>query len=96
MDTSIIENRTSPCVMCGFCCTNTACQYGKWDEDKSACAYLAEPNDIGQRMCDRYEWIKENVEGWEIYPAFGAGCCMAMFNRPRQEIIRRLLEKTPK
>lgn len=76
-----------PCMKSGFCCTKAPCQYGEWNDDKTACKYLAEPNDIGQRDCLRYDWIKENVPTCAMYPAFGAGCCMAMFNRDRDQVI---------
>lgn len=82
-----------PCVMSGFCCTTAPCGFGEWNEGKTACKHLSEPNDIGQKKCEKYDWIKENVEGWELYPAFGAGCCMTLFNEPRQEVIKKLKEK---
>jgi hypothetical protein len=87
-----ILNTPKPCVMSGFCCIKTPCGYGEWNDDKSACKYLAPPNDIGQRGCERFDWIKENVPGWEVYPAFGAGCCMPLFNTLRQDIIKKLHE----
>lgn len=67
--------------------------YGEWNEDKSACKHLLAQ--IGQRDCGRYEWIKANVPNWEFYPAFGAGCCMALFNAARENIIRKIKELTP-
>lgn len=78
------------CVKSGFCCTKAPCGYGEWNNDKSACAHLQPPNAIGQRDCGRYDWIKENVPDWEIYPAFGAGCCMPLGNTARAEIIKKL------
>ncbi len=79
-----------PCVGSGFCCIKVPCAYGEWNEDKSACAHLLLPNDIGQRGCGKYDWIKANVPGWEYYPAFGAGCSSAMFNVLRDAIIEKL------
>lgn len=80
--------QVTPCIKSGFCCTKAPCAYGEWNEDKSACKYLEAPNAIGQRTCGRYEWIKANVPGWEMYPAFGGGCCMPLGNIKRQEIIK--------
>ena len=40
----------------------------------------------------QYDWIKENVPTWEMYPAFGAGCCMPMFNTLRENIIKKIIE----
>ena len=81
-----------PCVGSGFCCTKAPCGYGEMKEDKSGCKFLLPPNDIGQKACGKYDWIKDNVPDWEIYPAFGGGCCMTMFNEPRQKIILKLNE----
>jgi hypothetical protein len=77
----------TPCIKSGFCCTKAPCAYGEFNEEKTACKYLTPANELGQRMCGRFEWIKANVPVWENYPAFGAGCCMPMFNEKRKEII---------
>lgn len=84
--------KTTPCIKSGFCCTKAPCAYGEWNDDRSACVHLSKPNEIGQRVCGRYDWIKENVPGWENYPAFGAGCCMPMFNEARASIITKYIE----
>lgn len=84
---------TKPCMKSGFCCTKLPCGYGEWNEDKSACKYLQPPNDLGQRDCGRYDWIKANVPDWELYPAFGGGCCMPMFNEMREQVIKNINEK---
>ena len=82
-----------PCMKSGFCCTKAPCGFGEWNDDKSSCKYLLPKNDIGQRDCGRYEWIKENVEGYEYYPGFGAGCCMPIGNTIREEIIENIDKK---
>jgi len=82
--------KIQPCVQSGFCCTQAPCTYGEWNEDKSACKHLSEPNEIGQRGCEKYDWIKENVPGYEYYPAFGAGCSSTIGNEMRQEVIKKL------
>jgi hypothetical protein len=79
-----------PCMKSGFCCTTAPCAYGEFNEERTACKHLQAPNDIGQRDCGRYEWIKENVPGYEFYPAFGAGCCMPMFNAMREKVIENI------
>lgn len=83
-----------PCVKSGFCCTKAPCGYGEWNEDKSACKHLLPPNDLGQRDCARYEWIKANVPGWQYYPAFGAGCGSTLFNHLRDRVIKNIKTKT--
>lgn len=87
------ELHIKPCMKSGFCCTKTPCEYGEWNEDKSACKHLLPPNEIKQRGCGRYEWIKANVPSWEYYPAFGAGCCMPIGNELRINIIKTIIKK---
>lgn len=94
--TIVTEHRTldgiyiRPCVGSGFCCIKVPCGYGKWNADKSACAHLLPPNEIGQRLCSRYDWIVKNVPDFQYYPAFGAGCSSAMFNTLRDAVIKKL------
>jgi hypothetical protein len=40
----------------------------------------------------REKIIEDNkhVENWEYYPAFGAGCCMPMFNEMREKVIKNI------
>ena len=88
--------RIRTCVQSGFCCSKSPCGYGEsTSDDDPACKYLSEPNKIGQQFCGRYEWIVENVPGYEFYPAFGAGCCMPMFNEKRTNILQKLKELRP-
>ena len=84
-----------PCVSSGFCCTKSPCAYGEANE-KGACKHLTEPNELGQMACGRYDWIKANVPNWEYYPAFGAGCCMPMFNEMREQVIKNIKNETSK
>lgn len=79
-----------PCVGSGFCCTQRPCMFGEFNEDKSACKYLLPPNEHGQRGCGRVDWIKENVCGWEVHPAFGQGCSSPIGNPARDKIIENL------
>ncbi len=81
------------CLKSGFCCTKAPCAYSEFNEQKTACKYLSEPNEISQKICNRYEWIKANVPNWESYPAFGGGCCMPMGNTAREEILVKLKNK---
>ena len=81
-----------PCVGSGFCCTTAPCAYGELSESGKGCKFLLPVNDLGQKGCGKYDWIKENVPTWESYPAFGAGCCMPMFNDMRENIIKKIKE----
>ena len=73
-----------PCVQCGYCCTKCACWLGMWDDTKKQCAHLTKDN-----KCGIYDDIRKTA-GSEHSPAFGAGCCMSLFNSVRDEKIRQL------
>lgn len=88
-----LESQPRPCLKSGFCCTKAPCEFGEWNEDKSACKYLTEPNDIGQRDCGRFEWIVENAPNYKLYPAFGAGCCSPIGNMMRNKIGETIMKK---
>jgi len=77
----------TPCIKSGFCCTTAPCAYGEIAESGKGCRYLTDPNELGQKMCGKYEWIKANVPNWMYYPAFGAGCCMSLGNDMRKKVI---------
>lgn len=82
-----------PCVGSGFCCTKSPCAYGELGDSETGCKHLLPPNEIGQRGCGRYDWIKENVPDWEFYPAFGQGCCMPLGNTMREQVIKNINQK---
>jgi hypothetical protein len=93
----LYDLKTTPCVRSGFCCKNVPCAYGEPVPGERACRFLETERDLGggvtQYRCGRYDWIRENVEGWEWYPAFGAGCGSALFNEPREYVLDKLREK---
>jgi hypothetical protein len=75
-----------PCVNSGFCCKQAPCQFGEAiSDDNPQCKYL-EPLDDLRFICGKFEEI-DGKPGSEIDPAFGAGCCMPLFNEDRQRII---------
>lgn len=80
-----------PCMKSGFCCTKSPCEYGGWNEERTTCKHLLPPNEVNQRECGRYDWIKENVPNWEFYPSFGTGCCMPLGNDTRVNIIKDIV-----
>ncbi len=69
------------CVHSGFCWKQSPCAFGQWNEKKHQCEYLTKDN-----MCDIYDLIKTKP-GWEINPAFGAGCSSTLFNEARDKIL---------
>jgi hypothetical protein len=89
-----MEFTTRPCLNSGFCCTKAPCAYGEKTSDTNyCCKYLLQPNEIGQKLCGRYQWIIDNVppEIWRDFtPAFGGGCCMPIGNEARNKIKETL------
>ena len=76
-----------PCAKCGYCCTRAACPFGEWDAAKQRCAFLTE-----NMLCGRYQEIVRAPHHAlaELAPAFGAGCCMPLFNTWREAKLRGL------
>lgn len=86
--------KVQPCVGSGLCCKTGSCGYGVWSESKKQCGYLEEglkDNGVTIYRCGRYEYIKQQP-GNEMMPAFGAGCCMTLFNTDRVAIVRKIKE----
>ncbi len=79
-----------PCVGSGFCCTKSPCGFGAWNAEHSACTFLEQPNEYGQRGCGKYEEIKTLTPFWMYYPAFGGGCSSPVGNIKREEVIKNL------
>jgi len=64
---------SSPCLRSGYCCKTAACPFGTWDEVRHQCAHLGGGRP-GQYACLIAAEIM-GKPGWEMSPAFGAGCC---------------------
>lgn len=79
-----------PCIRSGFCCKQAACSFGIWDENIQQCKFLQIKD--GQYECGIASEIVTKP-GWEISPAFGAGCC-SPFNGDRQTILRKLAKQS--
>lgn len=85
------EHQYSPCVGSGLCCKTGPCGFGLWNVQKHQCEYLEvsyaeKESSVEIFKCGRYDYIKDQP-GAEFMPAFGAGCCMSLFNRDRSNII---------
>lgn len=82
-----------PCVGSGFCCKEAPCPYGSRDPATGWCIHLEpwkdDTLDVPRYRCGRYEFI-QTQPGSEWVPAFGAGCCMPLFNDDRDRIVRAL------
>jgi hypothetical protein len=50
---------------------------------------LSDPNELGQRNCQKYEEIAADPGSWSS-PAFGAGCSSSLCNEQRDEILYNL------
>jgi hypothetical protein len=81
----------SPCVGSGMCCRRP-CGYGEWNDERTACAFLAVAHagaECTVYRCERYEHIARQPGAW-FSPAFGAGCCQPLFNLARERTLRAL------
>ena len=74
-----------------MCCQKAPCPFGEWDAERHQCKHLRR-DATGRYECGIAEEIVTQP-GWEIAPAFGAGCCMTLFNSERQRIIRAQKEE---
>lgn len=87
---------TRLCVGSGFCCKKGPCGYGEAHPETGACIYLEPWKDdtleTPRYRCGRYDYIVQQP-GSEWSPAFGAGCCMPLFNRNREQIITELRKR---
>lgn len=85
-----------PCVGSGFCCKKTPCPYGAPDPVTGGCVHLVswEDDDLEapRYRCGRYEFIVKQ-QGAEFVPAFGAGCCMPLFNDARDQVLRAMVRR---
>ena len=85
-----------PCLRSGFCCKKTPCAYGTWDADKTGCAHLLVVETLANgaelHACGLYDEIVKQP-GADMYPAFGGGCCMPLFNDLRDKIARGMREE---
>lgn len=72
---------TGQCVQCGMCCSQCACIYGTWDEQRNTCVFLTNEN-----KCGKYAEIVE-YEKKSSFQMFGAGCSSVMFNSVRDKIL---------
>jgi len=79
---------SQPCVRSGFCCKRGPCQFGAWDADRQQCKFL-ETGDDGRYQCGIFDQIVD-APGSEWNPAFGAGCCMPLFNEARDKILTEI------
>jgi hypothetical protein len=76
------------CVRSGYCCKQSACQWGTWDEEAHQCIHL-QGDRPGEYACGRYDEIKQAEEGWK-FPMFGGGCVSTLANPDRHEVLLQL------
>lgn len=78
------------CVGSGLCCKKGPCAFGQWNEEKHQCEFLElsyAKDGIEIYKCGKYDEINSNPLA-VINPAFGAGCCMSLFNTARNKILQ--------
>ena len=89
---------SSPCVRSGMCCKTSACAFGEWDAKAHQCRHL-QTTEAGDGFTVYACGIKDQIDalppqyGAHLNPAFGAGCCMPLFNRNREAIIAAYPER---
>lgn len=82
------------CAGSGYCCKQRPCPFGQWNATQTACAFLLPIETHGKHpryTCGIYEEIVKQP-GWEVAPAFGAGCCSPLFNSDREAILAELAD----
>lgn len=76
------------CLRSGLCCRKSPCPYGEViSATNSQCSSLV-IHENETTSCAKYEFIRIQP-GADFVPAFGAGCCMPMFNEYRGKILER-------
>ena len=82
--------RITDCVGSGMCCTKGPCAFGEvTSQTNPSCRFLEVKKtveDVTIFKCGRYDYISAQP-GSEWNPAFGAGCCMGLFNDARNKIL---------
>lgn len=85
----------APCLGSGMCCKKSACAFGHWDVQAHKCKHLVVAmggESVTIYRCGIHDQISKHPEAvWN--PAFGAGCCMPLFNTDRQSIVRVLADR---
>jgi hypothetical protein len=69
--------KTWKCYQCSYCCTQSACGYGKWNPKKHQCDYL---NKNGS--CSKYSEIVEHEKDSPM-AMMGCGCSSPLLNEMR-------------
>lgn len=80
------------CVGSGYCCRQRPCPFGApTSANDQSCRYLQaleRRDDEHQRFTCGIADIIITRPGWELSPAFGAGCCSPVGNDDRSRILR--------
>lgn len=74
-----------PCLRCGYCCRSGPCGYGGVRSAKNQRCVHLRGRRPGEYQCTIIASIVSKP-GWELCPAFGAGCCSSM-NSDRQRLV---------
>ena len=78
--------KAKKCVRCGFCCSRRACGFGSWNEERQECHHIIYEDD-GRTLCAIHDEIIKDPTAI-ISPAFDCGCCMDLFNKVRDKVVR--------
>ncbi len=76
--------KTWKCYQCGYCCTVSACAYGRWNAEYHRCEYLTK-----ESTCMKHTEIVEHEKN-SPFAMMGCGCSSPMFNERRDAKMREL------
>ena len=80
--------RETGCVRSGFCCKQSACPWGTWDEGMHQCIHL-EGERPGEYACGRYDEIVALEADFPLR-MFGSGCSSSLGNEDRDGVLVRM------
>ena len=80
--------RETRCVRSGYCCKQSACGWGTWDEEAHQCIHL-EGERPGEYACGRYDEIVA-LEADFPFKMFGGGCVSQLGNEARDSVLVQL------
>lgn len=84
-----MEMKVKACLRSGFCCKKGPCGFGESISNSNPQCSSLELHQDGTTSCGKYEEISQHPFA-SFSPAFGAGCCMPLFNDDRARIKNTL------
>src|SRR4051812_5785691 len=91
--TPFFDYSPGACVRSGMCCKTGPCAFGEWDSVAKQCRFLETAETHTTHViysCGKKAEIDALPAEYmaAFNPAFGAGCCMSLFNSNRRAILK--------